>query len=55
MSSFYSPELMFWGQLAGCLEMIDSGTTTVVDHASLTLSSDHRKTFCGVENSISID
>ena len=39
---FYSAEDVFWGQLGGCLEMIDGGTTTVVDHASLTISLQHR-------------
>ena len=43
MSAFYSAEDVFWGQLGGCLEMIDGGTTTVVDHASLTLSPEHRR------------
>lgn len=42
MSTFYSAEDAFWGQLGGCLEMIDGGTTTVVDHASITLSPQHR-------------
>ncbi|KFX86123.1 hypothetical protein O988_09754, partial [Pseudogymnoascus sp. VKM F-3808] len=29
----YTPEDMFWGQLASCLEAIDAGTTYVLDHA----------------------
>jgi hypothetical protein len=37
----YQPEDMFWGQLAGCIESIDSGVTTVVDHANLTYSPAH--------------
>ncbi|CRG86469.1 hypothetical protein PISL3812_03475 [Talaromyces islandicus] len=37
----YQPEDMFWGQLAGCIESIDSGVTTVVDHANLTYSPEH--------------
>lgn len=28
----FTPEDVFWGQLAGCMEMIDVGTTTVVDY-----------------------
>ncbi|KIX00223.1 uncharacterized protein Z518_10362 [Rhinocladiella mackenziei CBS 650.93] len=32
---------IFWGQLGGCLEAIDAGTTTVVDHAHLTYSTEH--------------
>jgi hypothetical protein len=28
----YTPDI-FWGQLGGCLEAIDAGTTFVVDHA----------------------
>lgn len=37
----YVPEDVFWGQLAGCLEAIDAGTTTVIDHAHMTYSPDH--------------
>lgn len=37
----YTPEDMFWGQLGGCLEAIDAGTTFVVDHAHMTYSPDH--------------
>ncbi|KAH8697440.1 5-methylthioadenosine/S-adenosylhomocysteine deaminase n1 [Talaromyces proteolyticus] len=37
----YEAEDMFWGQLAGCIESIDSGVTTVVDHANLTYSPEH--------------
>ncbi|KAF5676569.1 cytosine deaminase [Fusarium heterosporum] len=28
----YTPEDIYWGQLAGCLEAIDAGTTFVLDH-----------------------
>lgn len=31
----YKPEDVFWGQLAGCLEALDAGTTTVVDHSHI--------------------
>ncbi|PCH04011.1 Amidohydrolase 1 [Penicillium occitanis (nom. inval.)] len=34
----YSPEDIFWGQLAGCLQSINAGVTTVVDHAHMTYS-----------------
>lgn len=34
---------MFYGQLAGMLEGIAAGTTTVVDHAHVTCSPDHAK------------
>jgi hypothetical protein len=34
---------MFWGELGGCLECLDVGTTTVVDHAHLNYSADHSK------------
>lgn len=38
IASLYTPEDLFWGQLAGCLEAIDAGTTTVVDHSTCNLS-----------------
>ncbi|RHZ62452.1 uncharacterized protein CDV56_105925 [Aspergillus thermomutatus] len=34
----YTPEDIFWGQLGGCLEALDAGTTTVVDHAHMNYS-----------------
>lgn len=37
----YTPEDVFYGQLSGMLEMIASGTTTVVDHAHMTMSPAH--------------
>ena len=55
----YTPEDVFWGELCGLLEAIDSGTTTIVDHAhmsgqphnigaglSATMSSGIRSVFC---------
>ncbi|MCJ1245271.1 hypothetical protein MMC30_002474 [Trapelia coarctata] len=39
--SFFTPGDIFWGQLAGALEALDSGTTTVVDHAHLNYSEEH--------------
>ncbi|KAM0720144.1 hypothetical protein Q7P37_004280 [Cladosporium fusiforme] len=32
-ASLHSPQDVFWGQLSGCLEMINGGTTSVVDFA----------------------
>lgn len=40
-SSLHSAEDTFWGQLAGCLEMIDCGTTSVIDFAHINYSSEH--------------
>ncbi|KAL2850149.1 hypothetical protein BJY01DRAFT_261806 [Aspergillus pseudoustus] len=37
----YTPEDIFWGQLAGCRESIHAGVTTVVDHAHMTYSPEH--------------
>lgn len=34
-------EGVYWGQLAGCMEMIDAGTTTVVDYAFINPSLDY--------------
>jgi hypothetical protein len=42
-SSLHSPSDMYWGQLGGCLECLDVGTTTVVDHAHLNYSPEHSK------------
>ncbi|KAK5686879.1 hypothetical protein LTR17_026763 [Elasticomyces elasticus] len=33
LSNVFDAEDVFWGQLGGCMEMIDGGTTTVVDYA----------------------
>lgn len=41
--SIHTPEDLFWGQLAGCLECLDVGTTTVVDHAHLNNSPESSK------------
>ncbi|KAF2100906.1 Metallo-dependent hydrolase [Rhizodiscina lignyota] len=38
---------VFWGQLGGCMEAVDAGTTTVVDHPHMTYSPEH------AENAIS--
>jgi cytosine/adenosine deaminase-related metal-dependent hydrolase len=39
----YSSKDVFYGQLAGMLESIAAGTTTVVDHAHITRSPEHAK------------
>ncbi|KAH7318957.1 hypothetical protein BKA65DRAFT_556389 [Rhexocercosporidium sp. MPI-PUGE-AT-0058] len=39
----HTPEDIFWDQLAGCLESLDAGTTTFVDHAHLNKSPDSTK------------
>lgn len=41
VSNYYSPTDSFYGQLAGMLESISAGTTTVVDHAHMTHSPEH--------------
>ncbi|KAL5356588.1 hypothetical protein BJX96DRAFT_186865 [Aspergillus floccosus] len=42
-SSHYAPNDVFCGVLSSCMEAIDSGTTTVVDHAHVNYSSLHNK------------
>ncbi|KAF4992233.1 hypothetical protein FDECE_13785 [Fusarium decemcellulare] len=37
----FEPRDIYWGQLGGCLESIDAGTTMVVDHAHMTNSPEH--------------
>lgn len=47
--SFYTLRDLFWGQLAGAMECVDGGTTTVVDHSHLNLGADYREispSFC---------
>ncbi|KAF7323307.1 5-methylthioadenosine/S-adenosylhomocysteine deaminase n1 [Mycena chlorophos] len=39
--ALFTAEDTFWGQLGGCMEMIDGGTTMVLDHAHITHSPDH--------------
>ncbi|KAL6904997.1 hypothetical protein GGI43DRAFT_297736 [Trichoderma evansii] len=42
MQSFnYTSEDIFWGELGGCLEALNAGTTTVVDHAHMNYSPAH--------------
>ena len=40
-SSLHTPEDTYWGQLAGCLEMMDCGTTSVVDFSHINYSPEH--------------
>ncbi|EMC99137.1 hypothetical protein BAUCODRAFT_392692 [Baudoinia panamericana UAMH 10762] len=40
-SSLYTAQDMAWGQLGGCLEMLNCGTTTVIDFAHLNYSPDN--------------
>ncbi|KAB8338950.1 hypothetical protein FH972_021890 [Carpinus fangiana] len=42
-SSLYDPNDVYWGQLAGALEAIDAGTTTVVDHSHINYSPEHSR------------
>ncbi|KAM0249498.1 hypothetical protein ACHAQJ_009046 [Trichoderma viride] len=42
MQSFnYTTEDIFWGELGGCLEALNAGTTTIVDHAHMNYSPTH--------------
>ncbi|KAJ6088369.1 Metallo-dependent hydrolase [Penicillium sp. IBT 16267x] len=50
-ASNYAPEDVFWGTLSGCLEALDAGTTTLVDHAHMNASPTH--SLNGVEGTIS--
>lgn len=40
-SSNHTPADIYWSQLAGYLECLDAGTTTVVDHAHMNYSAKH--------------
>ncbi|KAJ5579512.1 uncharacterized protein N7459_005497 [Penicillium hispanicum] len=37
----YTSDDVFWGELGGCLEALDAGTTAVVDHAHMNISPAH--------------
>ncbi|EXJ93224.1 hypothetical protein A1O3_01781 [Capronia epimyces CBS 606.96] len=41
MSYVYTSEDTYWGQLSGCLEAINSGTTLVLDHAHIAYTAEH--------------
>jgi len=43
MASVYNSDDIFWGQLGGAMEAVDSGTTTVVDFAHMLYSPEHGK------------
>ncbi|KAJ7119107.1 hypothetical protein C8R44DRAFT_841381 [Mycena epipterygia] len=40
-SSMFTPKDIFWGELGGCMEAIDAGTTMLVDHAHMNYSAEH--------------
>ncbi|KAK5171040.1 uncharacterized protein LTR77_004184 [Saxophila tyrrhenica] len=40
-AKLFTAEDVFWGQLGGCLEMINGGTTTVADYAHVNISPEH--------------
>ena len=40
-AKLFDAEDVFWGQLGGCLEMIDCGTTSVADYAHVNISAEH--------------
>lgn len=42
-SQIFTPEDVYWGQLGGCLEMIDGGTTAAADYAHINISPEHSK------------
>ncbi|KAH8690240.1 hypothetical protein BGW36DRAFT_307021 [Talaromyces proteolyticus] len=37
----FTPQDLFWGQLGGCLEALDAGTTCVIDNAHMSASAEH--------------
>ncbi|KAJ7244179.1 hypothetical protein B0H12DRAFT_1203662 [Mycena haematopus] len=41
MASLFNPDDVFWGELGGCMESLDGGVTTVVDHAHINNSAEH--------------
>ncbi|KAI1627411.1 hypothetical protein EDD37DRAFT_622239 [Exophiala viscosa] len=41
MSFVFKPEDAYWGQLSGCLEAINAGTTLVMDHAHIAYTPEH--------------
>ena len=40
-AKLFTAEDVFWGQLGGCIEMIECGTTTVADYAHINISPEH--------------
>lgn len=51
IGSLFTTEDAFWGELGGALEAIDGGTTTIVDHSSLNVGSEFRKTLARYKSS----
>jgi hypothetical protein len=45
MASVFGADDIFWGQLGGAMEAVDSGTTTVVDFAHMLYSAEHGMKF----------
>jgi cytosine/adenosine deaminase-related metal-dependent hydrolase len=43
MSYAYAPTDIYWGQLSGCLEALNAGTTTVLDHSHAVYTPEHGK------------
>ncbi|KAF5672713.1 amidohydrolase family [Fusarium denticulatum] len=41
MSYAYTPSDIYWGQLSGCLEALNAGTTTVLDHSHAGYTAEH--------------
>ncbi|KAI3056821.1 hypothetical protein CBS147353_11128 [Aspergillus niger] len=41
MSYAYTPTDIYWGQLSGCLEALNAGTTTVLDHSHAGYTPEH--------------
>jgi len=46
--SHFTAEDAFWGELAGCIEGVDNGTTTIVDSSHIQYSPDHGTKPCNV-------
>lgn len=42
------PEDFFWGNLAASMELLDAGTTTVLDHSHCNWSPNHSEFLCDV-------
>jgi cytosine/adenosine deaminase-related metal-dependent hydrolase len=40
-SHSYTPSDLYWGQISGCLEALDAGTTTVLDHSHSSYTQSH--------------
>ncbi|KAF5594944.1 5-methylthioadenosine s-adenosylhomocysteine deaminase [Fusarium pseudocircinatum] len=49
-SHSYKPKDVFWGQLGGCLEALEAGTTTIVDHAHISYTPEHTTISSGIRS-----